>query len=269
MIIRNLFILLVVLNVHVAKCQTKFLALIDSNYISNKYINDSTNTLDFYFDARLQEKFNPLKPDIDLFNAGLFSAIQRERKRKAKDILTFSLQQYTICNRFLEFYLPNKFVNDNDNIEKFSKTTKKALKKIQFPKGISKVITFKIRCLKFKGNNFYYDKKDEDTDLKLFKGAKPTIKDSVKLAKIEKVPLEMFTYKQLIDYFIKNEFKRKYNAVLYGKEFSSLGCHIKVDERTLNKNKIPEIAIILIYGANRLKNIDKAVANSKRQRKLK
>lgn len=248
--------------------QVKFLSQIDTNYISNQYLDDSLDVMEFYGDARLNEEFDPLNPDIELLNAGLFVAIQRERKRRAREILAFSEKQYTLCAKFLEFYLPDRFETDEENIEKFTKTTKKALKKIKFPKGISKVLTFKFRAMNFKGYNFYYLKTAHETELKLFKGAKPEIRDSTKLAELKKVPVPTFTYKGLIDNFVKNVLKKKYSKLLYSKEYSSLACYFKLDKRTLNRNKIPEVALIMIYGADRLKYMEVAKIKSKKQKKL-
>ena len=245
-------------------CQDKFLFTIDTNYSENNYLKDSVNPIEFINDSRLNEEFNPLNVDIDLLNAGLYSAIQSERKRKARQILTFSLQQYTLCIKFLDFYLPNKFVHEEESLEKFTKTTKKALKKVKFPLGISKTITFKVRALDFKGQNFYYLRKDASSELKLFKGTKPTITDSIELNELKKEPVPTFTYKKFIYYFMRNYLKKKYNTLLYSKDYSSMGVAVKVDKRTLNCNRIPEVAVILIFGANRLKNIDQAVAKSKK-----
>jgi len=248
--------------------QVRFLAEIDTNYISNEYISDSMDVMEFYGDARLKQNFDPLNPDIDLLNAGLYATIQRERKRMSKEILAFSEMQYTICSKFINFYLPDKFANNEENIEKFTKTTKKALKKIRFPKGISKVLTFKFRALNFKGNNFHYLKSATETELKLFKGPKPETRDSIELAEIKKVAIPTFTYKELLDHFVKNILKKKYSKLLLSKEYSTFACYFKVDKRTLNCNKIPEVALIIIYGADRLKYVEQAKIKSKRQRKL-
>lgn len=248
--------------------QVRFLSQIDTVYISNKYLTDSVDVMEFYGDARLKEEFDPLNPDIELLNAGLYVAIQRERKQKAKSIQEFSEMQYTICEKFLQYYLPDRFITDDENIEKFTKTTKKALKKIRFPKGISKVLTFKFRAMDFKGNNFYYLRSAHETELKLFKGSKPETRDSVELAETEKIPLKTFTYKGLVDHFVKNILKKKYSKLLFSKDYSSFACYFKVDKRTLNCNRVPEVALMLIFGADRLKYMDVAKAKSKRQRKL-
>lgn len=248
--------------------QVKFLNLLDTNYISNDYLNDTIEPVSFYSDARLDEEFNPLDADIELLNAGLYAAIQKERKRKAKKILSFSIKQNTLCKNFLDFYVPDRFENDEENLEKFGKTTKKALKKIKFPKGITKVVTFKMNALDFKGNNFYYLKSATETELKLFIGKKPEGLDSVQLAELEKKPVKTFTYREFIENVMKNYLKKKYSKMLFGNEYSTMACYFKIDQKTLNRNKIPQVAFMMMYGADRLKLMDVAVAKSKKQKKL-
>lgn len=262
-----IFVIVCFLSFHSGFSQMKFLSLIDTNFIDNPYFNDSTSMEDFYDDPRLNEVFNPLNPDIELLNAGLFSAIQRERKRRGKSNFEFSDQQYTLCKQFLDYYVPDRFSGEHENLIRFDKTTKKSLKKMRFPKGVSKVFTFQIRALDFKGNNFHYLSTDEETDMKLFKGPKPDTRDSAKLAKIEKVPVPTFTYRKLIDHVMKQQLKKKYAGTLFSKEYSSMACYFKVDKRTLLRNKIPELSFIMILGADRLKYMNQAELKFKRQRK--
>lgn len=252
----------------IAISQINFLNEVDTNYISNAYWNDSLSAKEFLNDVRLNEEFDPLNPDIELLNAAVYAYIQDGRKRSGRKMHEFSDEQYTLCKKFIDFFVPDKFEHESDNIERFDKLTKKALKKMQFDKGISEVLSFNLRVVDFKGYNFYYLKTVHETELKLFKGSKPDIKDSAKLAELEKEPLKMYTYKKLAEHFYKNILKRKYNKLVNSANYSSIGIYFKIDPRTLHRNKIPEAAVILIFGANRLKEIDKALVKSKRQKKL-
>lgn len=248
--------------------QVNFLNEVDTNYISNSYWNDSLSAKEFLSDPRLNEEFDPLNPDIELLNAAVYAYIQDGRKRSGRKMHEFSDAQYTLCKKFIDFFVPDKFEHETQNIERFDKLTKKALKKMEYDKGISEVLSFNLRVMDFKGYNFYYLKTAHETELKLFKGSKPEVKDSTKLAELEKEPIKMYTYKKLAEHFYKNILKRKYNKLINSANYSSMGIYFKIDPRTLHRNKIPEAAVIIIFGANRLKEMDKAMVKSKRQKKL-
>jgi hypothetical protein len=248
--------------------QVNFLNEVDTNYISNSYWNDSLSAKEFLSDPRLNEEFDPLNPDIELLNAAVYAYIQDGRKRSGRKMHEFSDAQYTLCKKFIDFFVPDKFEHETQNIERFDKLTKKALKKMEYDKGISEVLSFNLRVMDFKGYNFYYLKTAHETELKLFKGSKPEVKDSAKLAELEKEPIKMYTYKKLAEHFYKNILKRKYNKLINSANYSSMGIYFKIDPRTLHRNKIPEAAVIIIFGANRLKEMDKAMVKSKRQKKL-
>jgi hypothetical protein len=139
---------------------------------------------------------------------------------------------------------------------------------MKFNKGISKVLSFKVRAMDFKGNNFYYLSSAHETELKLFKGNKPEIRDSAKLAELEKVPLKTYTYRKFAENFYLNVLRKKYNKLIHSAEYSSMGVYFKMDPRTIFRRAVPEFAVIIVLGADRLKEMDKAIVKSKRQRKL-
>lgn len=248
--------------------QTKFLAIIDTNYLSNSYIGDSSELSGIISSSTWQEQFLPADYDQDFLNAAVCGYINQLRKKCSVKPLSFSKELYTVCYNFLDYFSLQAFQFNPEKNEKYNKLAKKSAKKIHYPKGIIKTVIFRVPAVHYKGGVFYFEENDETTDLKLFYGTKPTKKESESENKPELKPVLTYTYQAFIQNFFKNNLKAKYNSLIYSKQFSSLACYLIVDKNTINKNKIPQVSCMCIFGADRLKEVPDAGHAPKNQKKL-
>ena len=263
-----IFIFSFLFSAFLSEAQLKFLADIDTNYITNGYYSDSTDFTELITNSKWQEEFLPAEYDQDFLNAAVCGYINQLRKKRSAKPLAFSKELYTICFNFLNYFSSQSFQYNSEKNEKYNKLAKKSAKKIHYPKGIIKTVIFRAPAVQYKTGEFYFDEEDETTSLKLFYGTKPVKKETESEKMPELKPVLTYTFQSFFSYFFKNNLKAKYNALIHSKQYSSLACYLLVEKNTVNKKRIPQVSCMCIFGADRLKEVSKAERASKNQKKL-
>lgn len=120
----------------------------------------------------------------------------------------------------------------------------------------TKEISFRIKLVNNHGKKFYCDKKIGVSELNLYSGKKP--KGLTKAEKEElpdPTPLDYFTEKELVDQFWRQLRRNKVIRDLKSGRYACVGINVEVDERTLNRQRIPTARVVIIFGARRLRDI--------------
>lgn len=120
----------------------------------------------------------------------------------------------------------------------------------------TKEISFRIKLVNNHGKKFYCDKKVGVSDLNLYSGKKPTgLTRSEKEEMPDPIPLDYFTEQDLVDQFIKQLSRKKIMRDLKSGRYACVGINVEIDERTLNKKRIPTARIVIVFGARRLRDL--------------
>ena len=94
------------------------------------------------------------------------------------------------------------------------------------------------------------------SELNLYAGKKP-----IGLTKEEKeelpdpIPLDYSTEQQLVDQFWRELRRNSIIRDLKRGRYACVGVNVEVDERTLNRKRIPTARVVIIFGARRLREI--------------
>ena len=120
----------------------------------------------------------------------------------------------------------------------------------------TKEISFRIMLVNNHGKRFYCDKKVGVSDLNLYSGKKPTgLTKSEKEEQPDPVPLDYFTEQDLVNQFMKQLNRQKIMRDLKSGRYACVGISVEIDERTLNKKRIPTARVVIIFGARRLRDL--------------
>jgi hypothetical protein len=120
----------------------------------------------------------------------------------------------------------------------------------------TKEISFRIRLVNNNGKKFYCDKNAEISVLNLYSGKKPTgLTKEEKEEQSDPIPLEYFSEQELMDQFVKELNKQKILRDLKSGRYACVGVNVEIDERTLNRNRIPTARVVIVFGARRLRDL--------------
>ncbi|WP_300660813.1 hypothetical protein [Fluviicola sp.] len=115
--------------------------------------------------------------------------------------------------------------------------------------GLLETISFEIPLVKTKGQ-FHYNKKGPAGGYNLYKG-KHKAKKTVENPEPEEIALEEYSYEEIQKHISNQLSRKKVYRYLSEKNIAAFGYSIELDQSTVQKNKIPQLKVLLILGEKR------------------
>lgn len=223
-----------------------FISKIDTTFDAfNKYISEYS-TDDYYSSGIGDQEFNVFEYDTQLLNAAIFFALNRERASGNKDLFKYDPNLSTAAFNYVLLKSRKRLEDTKANNDKLAKDFPGAGSLFSFYGKLQNFNIGVINAIRYKkGKAFFYNKKDENTLLKLYYGDK---KDKNK----EHPPLEFMNYNEFAVYLLHLIDKKN----LRSKAYEYVGCYAMIDPATLNRRRIPQARVMIIYGGFRLKEIE-------------
>lgn len=243
----NIFILLVVFVATIQAQNKSFVKSLDSNSSvqSNKYLIDN----DFTW---LNDELEPFSIDQEALNAAVFKGVNEARKKLKKEECVYDYKLDVIAYQHvlnLKYY---KFRNTVVNQSKMNRYMYWASRRIGVNEGFVMAIVDVPYLMDYKkGNSFYYNQKDEETDMHLFYGSKSQLRDSSYVP--EAIPLYDYASfgKAVSRELMKGRSGRKIRSASYTK----MACWIMPIEKTMAGKRIPQGKMIIVFSGMRMGEI--------------
>ncbi len=204
-----------------------------------------TQSASSFFSSGIADKTLTLSSaDPELLNATVFHTINQLREKKGKLPFEYSPELNKVAQSYLEKMEKRKFTNPEAIQSKYVKIILNDAKAQGFKGTLVNMNAQQYQAIDYNGKEFFYNRKDSTTQLKLFYGKMPV--------KNEKHPerdsISCYTYKafaeQIVDEMLKND-KQK---VTLSKAYKFSSCVLQWDYSTLYKRKIPQIKLIQVAG---------------------
>lgn len=145
---------------------------------------------------------------------------------------------------------------DRKKWKKLSKHFQRAFNRSTSKFNYTREISFRVKLVNNHGRRFYCDKKPGISELNLYAGKKPTgLTKEEKEELPDPIPLEYFTEQELVDQFSRQLRRNTMIRDLKRGRYACIGLNVEIDERTLNRNRIPTARVVVILGARRLRDI--------------
>jgi hypothetical protein len=235
-----------------ANSQTKrFLANADTNLlVQNAYFKNYDNSASFFGSGAANEELIPYNIDQELLNATVFFMFNKIRKQKHRTELEFSPQLELAAYNFIKQYSVFKFKKLKNNNARISKILPFLFKKLNIKQGVSKGLVVLPQLVDYKfGKRFYYDKEDEETDLKMYYGRK--IDADKEEEGLVKIPIPTYTYYSFAEKLVRDLMSSFPSRFAKSKSYEKAACYLAVDEKSLYKRKIPRARAIIILSGKR------------------
>ena len=195
------------------------------------------------------DEITPSDMDFDLLEAMLFEQINEYRKRKRKNGLKYSEDLQLINNNYTKQFSYRKFNGMSSSSPKLNKSLRLIIPKTTFYGRIANMFSGHVAIVDYKGRKqFYYEKKDDETDYRLFYGKRSHLKDST----IKVVPIPLLSYEEFAQYVMKKVFKGRGKREMKSSAYTHMACEVFVIEKTLFRKKIPMAVVVITFGGNRI-----------------
>ena len=174
----------------------------------------------------------------------IFKLINEKRIKKGLEVLKHEAALSSVAKEFqskLEF----RRFKDPEKIErKIERRLAHRTRRLGFKGGLVLPIAGQGNAINYKkGEVFFYDKKETETEFHLFYGNKPKKKDKDKI----RVEIPHHSYLSFAQNFLK-ELESKNKKKLYSKSYKWGGLHLQWYYKSINKKKIPQMKMIFILG---------------------
>ncbi|MBL7937272.1 MAG: hypothetical protein JNM51_15795 [Bacteroidia bacterium] len=197
------------------------------------------------------QDFDPVHPDYNLLKQLVLEKINNKRARKVKSVLKNNEALQLTSDNYTQTLRATKFESNTNNKIRINKKIKKACKYNGYRNAYVDYHITSINCVNFKGNKFYLDKQDTETNTHLFIGNRPTKKEKAD-EKFKANPVKLYTYQELADLIAKEFISDEGTFKILNNGFDKFGFSLAVEQRTLFRSKIPKIKAIIIVGGNRI-----------------
>lgn len=246
---------LIVSGIASGQSRTKFLEqVVDSGASSNSYITDLDYKV-FLANSLVDQKLTLSTIDEALLSAIIFHMVNEKRGKKGLKVLQYCTRMQNLADQHTDYYSSRKFENTEDrntyltrNIEKM-----KAIAKLDY--GLVDFALAHPYAVEFNGKKEFYYWKKGDTELKLYYGQRPALKDSLKT----KTPVEECTYREFATRVVKEYFRKANKNRTANKGYEYAACSVRLDSKTLNRKKIPKASCILVLGGFKTRLINSAL----------
>ncbi|MDG1332280.1 MAG: hypothetical protein P8P74_08110 [Crocinitomicaceae bacterium] len=224
------------------------------NKRAKELIETKDSIQDIEEEAPSSEYYAFLSEGSDALNA-LFMSETKSMARSKPDELTKSQTLMSLAELATDAWKGTQYA-DRKKWKALSKHFHRAFNRSTSKFNYTKEISFRVKLVNNHGKKFYCDKKPGICEFNLYAGKKPT-----GLTKEEKenlpdpTPLDYFTEQQLVDQFWRQMRRNKIIKDLKRGRYACVGVNVEVDERTLNRKRIPTARVVIIFGARRLREI--------------
>lgn len=195
--------------------------------------------------------FDPVNPDEGLLRELIMQKINAKReKRKLKPLTLHNALQQT-AEQYIAQFRYTRFENNQENKKRLRKHIKKNCQAAGYKNAY---LDFQIRAqhaMNYYGTHYYYDKEDTETSTHLFLVRRPGKTEKSKPG-YKPVYMKTYTYDELATLIVRVFVRDDGFFSSLNNGYDKYGFALTVDKRTLYRNRIPQVKVLLILGGNRI-----------------
>ncbi len=191
-----------------------------------------------------QDSVNPINFDVDFLNLCVFHATNEYRIKKKKKALEFNQNLHDLAKNYQKTYENKKFSSPTRYQKRMMRTVYEDASKKKFKGSLLNVNAGTGNILNYNGKKFFYNSRDESTDLHLFYGDRPKSTDKDK----SRQAIPKYTYAELARDIVKSTSKEQNKINNKSKAYRFTGVYVMLDYKTLYRKAIPQIKVITIFG---------------------
>jgi hypothetical protein len=182
--------------------------------------------------------------DEQIMNSLVFELINEKRIENGVEVLKREEALSTVAKQYQSKFEFRRFKYPEKVERKIERKLALKTRKIGFKGGLVLPVVGQGNAIDYKkGETFFYDKKETETEFHLFYGEKPRKKDK----DISRVEIPHHTYLSFAKDFLEN-LESKNKKKLYSKSYKWGGLYFQWYYKSINKKKIPQMKMIFILG---------------------
>lgn len=209
---------------------------------------DRTERNELKVRAATAELVNIVDFDNQLYAGMILEQLNQARKKKGRSLFVEDTAFAQVCNvgvkHFASSYFKSKKMTD-----RVVHYTEFGLRHLQSHHRLFKAYCFYVNLTHLnRFTPFYYHSADETTALKLFKGRRPNTLNPEHPDYETPTPVQPITELELVEGINELLRKKDGSAELFSKSYTHIGISVRLDQYSINRNKIPHAFVMVIIG---------------------
>lgn len=182
--------------------------------------------------------------DERLLNKLVFNLINKNRVEKGLEALDYEEALSTACRKYQSKFEFRRFTTPEKVEKKIDRDLHAQTKKLGFKGGLVMPVVAQSNGIAYdEGQLYFFNKKDTETEFHLFYGQKPKKKDPNQ----DRDEIPHHTYASFAKELIEN-LSASHRKKIYSKSYKWGGLHLQWYYKSMNKNRIPQMKMILVLG---------------------
>ncbi|GEM_PF-5961325 len=244
----KLLIYLLLINSCILSAQsTRLLSNMDTTYVPENYYL-ANFTLESYYasgSGDVEIKYGEL--ESDLLNAAVFFALNKERLKKRRKVLTYEPYLDYLGYNCAHYYSRSKFKPSKRNELLYEKNLYLAARSKPIPCHLFSTQTRLVSIMNVEPKREIHRKRgDSRSAYGLYYRLPPELRNEP--AEI----VEVFTYNEFAEQVVKEMYSGRKRNRLNSKSYEIMAVYVYIEPKSLNRNKSPYAKVIQIMGAKRL-----------------
>ncbi|MDX2361043.1 MAG: hypothetical protein QNK23_09570 [Crocinitomicaceae bacterium] len=199
----------------------------------------------------IDEEYDFLVEGMDDLENLFLSAVKKSSKNRP-DELEQSQTLSSLSSLATQYWRGSQYANTK-KWTKLSILIKQAARRSTCHFSIIKSLSFRITLVNNHGRRFYHDRKGPEGQLNLYMGNRPSVLENEEDIELEPVTFHHEDY--LVAEFLRKIRKKSMLSELRRGVYAYVGISVQIDEKTLNRKKLPTARIVILLGARRLQKL--------------
>lgn len=203
-------------------------------------------------------KLDVLNFDEQNYEGAILDELNAQRSLKNRSVFVQDSAYNRMCLTGLATFSKGYYTS-HKNETRVHRYTEIGIRRMQGNNRLFRVIMFKIRLADIENNEFfYYDRRNFDSELQLYKGKTPTTRNPEHENYVEPVPVDELSEEDFVNNFVA-KIKREISAKeFYSKHYTHISLSLRVDPSSVGRRRIPKAYVIVILGGKQTQKIKAA-----------
>ena len=221
-------------------------------------IIDSTN-------AKFAEEWGASGAKLDVLNfneqnyeGAILDGLNAQRSLKNRQVFVQDSAYNRMCLTGIAAFSKGYYTS-HKNETRVHRYTEIGIRRMQGNNRLFRVIMFKIRLADIGYNEyFYFDRRNFDSELQLYKGKKRLTRKPVIVDDEEAIPVDELSEQDFVNNFVKKIKKEMSAREFYSKCYTHIGLSLCVDPSSVGRRRIPKAYVMVILGGKQTQKIKEA-----------
>ncbi|NOQ71284.1 MAG: hypothetical protein GQ574_04750 [Crocinitomix sp.] len=202
-------------------------------------------------------KLDVLNFDDQNYEGAILDELNKVRSVRNRSLFIQDSAYNRMCLAGMETFT-KKYCGSNKFRDRIYRYTEIGIRRMQGVNKVFRVFTFSVSLIDLGSREyFYFDRRNFDSELQLYKGNTPTTRNPDNENYVEPIPVAKLDEQAFAQSFLKKLKRAMGGQDLQSKNFTHIGLAMRLDARSVRKRRTPKALVMIILGGKQTQKVKK------------